>query len=209
MVMHKAVFLDRDGTLIRPLKPRMVKTRWVDAPLKRDKLRAMLAPPAGGGAAAPFGPVLNDCVIRPSEIKLYTGVISGLRKLQAAGYKLIIITNQSVVGRGVITERQLQQIHKRLVTILKRKGVAIDAVYYCPHHPTEARIKKYLRKCNCRKPAPGLLFQAAKEHHLNLKQSYFIGDSDNDARSARAGKVKFIRITPYRTFLKAVDIIID
>lgn len=181
--MNKSVFLDRDGTLIKNLKPRMVNTR--------------------------FGRVLNDCVIRPSEIKFCPGVVTGLKRLQAKGYKLIVVTNQSVVARGVITEAQLKRIHRCLVSLLVNQGIRISGIYYCPHHPTEARIKKYLRRCKCRKPEPGLIRRAAKLHKISIKQSFLIGDSQKDVQSGKKAGLKCIRIDHKTRFLSAIKKILN
>lgn len=178
MIMNKSVFLDRDGTLIKPLRPRLINTR--------------------------FGRVLNDCVIRPSEIKFCPGVITGLKRLQAKEYKLIVITNQSVVARGVITEAQLKRIHQRLVSLLRNQGIRISGVYYCPHHP-EGRIKKYRLKCKCRKPEPGLIRRAAKMQKINLKQSFLIGDSQKDTQAGKKANLKTVRIKPALGFGRAVN----
>ncbi|MFH1226414.1 MAG: HAD family hydrolase [Planctomycetota bacterium] len=175
--VNKAVFLDRDNTLIKLLKPRLINTT--------------------------LGRVLNDCVIRPSEIKFCPGVIGSLKLLQAKGYKLIIITNQSVVARGVITEVELKRIHRRLIDLLRNQGVKIAGVYYCPHHP-EGLIKKYRRKCCCRKPEPGMIKRSAREHRIDLKQSFFVGDSENDFRAGQKAGVKPIIIKPGEGFSRAI-----
>jgi D-glycero-D-manno-heptose 1,7-bisphosphate phosphatase len=175
--MNKAVFLDRDNTLIEPLEPWLINTK--------------------------FGRVLNDCVIRPSEIKFCPGVIGSLKQLQAKRFKLIIITNQSVVARGVITEVQLRHIHRRLIDLLRNQGVKITGVYYCPHHP-EGLVKKYRQKCYCRKPKPGMIKRAAREHRIDLEQSFFVGDSENDFRAGKKAGVKPIIIKSGKEFNRAI-----
>ncbi|MFA5794726.1 MAG: HAD family hydrolase [Candidatus Brocadiia bacterium] len=179
--MNKAVFLDRDRTLIKPMRPRLINTK--------------------------FGRVLNDCVVCPSEIKFYPGVIGGLKQLQSKGYKLIIVTNQSVVARGVITEAQLARIHRRLISLLQAQGVKIAGVYHCPHHP-EGVVKKYRLKCKCRKPEPGLIRRAAGRHNIDLKKSFMVGDSSKDMLAGKKAGLRTVKVSLALGFGRAVNKII-
>ncbi len=115
-------------------------------------------------------------VHRISDYELLDGVADGLRRLQAAGYGLAIVTNQSGIGRGLFTEADFHAFQKHLIADLERQGVRIEATFYCPHAP-EA-------DCACRKPRPGLFEQAAKHLGADLPQCWMIGDSARDAEAA-------------------------
>ncbi|BCD67616.1 D-glycero-beta-D-manno-heptose 1,7-bisphosphate 7-phosphatase [Nitratiruptor sp. YY09-18] len=105
------------------------------------------------------------------------GVLESLRRLQQRGFKLIIITNQSGIGRGYYTLKDFQKLTKFMLQNLRDEGITIDGVYFCPHHPDE--------KCSCRKPAPGMIMQAAKEHEIDLSSSWLIGDKMSDIEAAK------------------------
>ena len=91
-------------------------------------------------------------------------------------YKIFIITNQSGIGRGLFSEKEFLELNKWMLNCFFQKNLIIDKVYYCPHHPEEA-INKYRKKCFCRKPQPGMIFQARDEFNLNLRNSILVGDS--------------------------------
>jgi len=120
----------------------------------------------------------------PDQVKLLEGVPEILSELRRMGYKLIVVSNQSAVARGIITEQVLAQIHERLEYILAQRGAALDKIYYCPDHPDGA-IPRYRKESNWRKPAPGMLLAAAEELDIDLTESWLIGDS---ARDIDAGK---------------------
>ncbi|HWY27643.1 MAG TPA: HAD family hydrolase [Candidatus Sulfotelmatobacter sp.] len=114
----------------------------------------------------------------PDRIQLLPGVVEGLRKLSRAGIAIVVITNQSGIGRGFFTEDDLSAVHARLRTELEASGVTLQAIYYCPHLPEDG--------CSCRKPRPGLLLKAASEMDLNLKNCFMIGDRKLDLLAGRA-----------------------
>ena len=114
----------------------------------------------------------------PEGVELLPRAVEGLRKFQAAGYLLIIITNQSGVGRGMFTAQQAEAVNARLIQILAQKGVVIDDAYYCPHAPDE--------DCRCRKPLPGMILEAAAKHGIELSRSITIGDKDSDVKAGQA-----------------------
>lgn len=121
------------------------------------------------------------------KIELMPDAIESLKKLDQAGFKLFIISNQSGLARGLFLLKKLTRMFTFLDKLLASNGVNLDGVYVCPHHP-EGIIKKYAKKCYCRKPAPGLIIQAAKEHNIDLEESFFIGDILNDVEAGiRAG----------------------
>jgi len=139
--MNKAVFLDRDGTIIHD--------------------------PG----------YLSDL----KKFRLYNKSAKALKLLKEAGYKLIVLTNQSGVARGYYGEDFVEKTHDHMDSVLKKYGAAIDAYYYCPHHK-ESPIPKYKKECDCRKPRPGMVNAAAKKFRLSLKDSYVIGDKLSDIK---------------------------
>ena len=140
----KAVFLDKDGTLVH------------DVPYNVD----------------------------PDRIELMIGVVEGLRALHAAGFALIVISNQSGVARGFFQEEALVEVEGRLRSLLARNGIPLAGFYYCPHCP-QGTVPHYAVACDCRKPAPGLLLRAAEEHNIDLARAWFIGDILNDVEAGR------------------------
>jgi len=120
--------------------------------------------------------ILNDI----AKIRIMGGVPSALQRLKSAGYKLIVTTNQPVVARGLLSEEELQTLHNGIQRVLLAAGSpAIDEWYYCPHHPN-ATLPAYRMDCECRKPKPGMLLCAAKEHAIDLAHSFMVGDRITD-----------------------------
>ncbi len=119
---------------------------------------------------------------RPDQLRLVAGAAEAIKRLKHAGLKVVIITNQAGVARGYFSEPALQQIHLELEKMLRAQDAHIDAIYYCPHHPT-AGIGVYKIDCNCRKPKPGLLERAARELNLDLRQSFIVGDKPADLKA--------------------------
>lgn len=156
---HKAVFLDRDDTLISD----------------------------------------PGYINHPSQVKLLPGVGQSLTLLKKMGYLLAVVTNQSGVARGILSESELDQIHHHLKKLLADEGVYLDAIYHCPYHP-EGTVKKYTKESDLRKPQPGMLLKAAKELDIDLSQSWMIGDSYRDiAAGHRAGCQTILLDTPGKT----------
>ena len=123
----------------------------------------------------------------PEQVKLLDGVAEALVELKALGYKLIVVTNQSAVARGIVTEKVLGEIHKRLEQLLAEKKAFLDRIYYCPYHP-DGVIAKYRKESDCRKPNPGMLLRAAEEMDIDLGQSWCVGNSISDMKAgSRAG----------------------
>ena len=146
--MYPAVFLDRDGVIIKN-RPTYVRT-WDDVEILPDVL-----------------PALARMTTRP--------------------YKIVIITNQSVVGRGLLSYRAAEKINQRLIDTIKKAGGRIDGIFMCPHKPDD--------NCECRKPRPGLIFQAADTLTLDLKHSILIGDALTDLQAglnAGVGKIALV-----------------
>jgi D,D-heptose 1,7-bisphosphate phosphatase len=107
--------------------------------------------------------------------------------------KAIVVTNQAGVARGFFTEKFVRQTHEIIQASLLQKRASIDKFYYCPHHPTEG-TGIYLQNCNCRKPLPGMLLQAAHDLNIELRSSYMIGDTYRDMETAKKVGVKGILV---------------
>ena len=123
----------------------------------------------------------------PDQVKLLEGVTEPLSELKAMGYKLVVVSNQSGVARGIVTEEALGQIHKRLEQLLAEKGVSLDRIYYCPYY-IDGVIPKYRKDSDWRKPNPGMLLAAGKDMDIDLPESWMVGDSPSDIEAgARAG----------------------
>jgi D-glycero-D-manno-heptose 1,7-bisphosphate phosphatase len=141
---HRAVFLDKDGTLVE------------DVPYNVD----------------------------PSRIRLGPGAAAGLSRLHAAGFLLIVVSNQSGVARGMFPEEALTPVHERLGELLADLGVPLHGFFYCPHHP-EGTFARYAVRCSCRKPEPGMIRAAAREHDVSLTDSWLVGDILDDIEAGR------------------------
>lgn len=127
-------------------------------------------------------------VHRWEDFEFVPGAIDGMRRLQDAGYALVIVTNQSGLARGYYTEAQYQALTEALQQELAGQGVKLDGVYHCPHHP-KGSVPELAIDCDCRKPEPGLLLQAARELGLSLTESLMVGDKASDIEAARAAGV--------------------
>lgn len=125
---------------------------------------------------------------KADEFELVPGVIDGIKAINKSGYLAIVVTNQPVIARGECTFEELQRIHDKMETELGKEGAFLDAIYVCPHHKDkgfEGERPEYKFDCDCRKPKPGLLLQAAKDFNIDLSQSYMIGDSERDVEAGR------------------------
>ena len=130
---------------------------------------------------------------KPEQLELIPGVVEAIKKINKSGYLAIVVTNQPVIARGEVTWDELNEIHKKMETLLGKEGAYIDGIYVCPHHPDkgfEGERPEYKIDCDCRKPKPGLLFQAAKVFNINLNESYMIGDSKLDEEVGQNAGVK-------------------
>lgn len=122
--------------------------------------------------------------VAPERIRLTHGAVEGLQALHAAGYLLIVVSNQSGVARGFFQEEALGAVEKRVRALLAAAGVPLAGFCYCPHHP-EGIVSRYAVPCHCRKPAPGMLSQAAREHGIDLARSWLVGDILHDVEAGR------------------------
>ncbi len=119
----------------------------------------------------------------PCQVTLEPGAAQAIKKMNQAGYKVIIISNQSGVARGYFSETQVNRINHRLKAILAHQGAHLDAIFYCPHHP-QGTVAKYAHHCPCRKPQPGLLLTAAQQLSVDLAHSFMAGDRHSDLQAA-------------------------
>ena len=122
---------------------------------------------------------------RLDRIDIYPYSVDAVRLLNRAGFAVVVTTNQSGVARGYFDEPFVGAVHGRIAETFAAGGARIDAFYYCPHHP-EASVATYRRTCDCRKPRPGLLQQAASELDLDPQRSFVVGDRSNDVDAGRA-----------------------
>lgn len=123
----------------------------------------------------------------PDEFELFPGVPEALAKLKRAGAKLMLVTNQSGIARGLLSHGDLAAIHEKLRRILNRAGASLEAIYVCPHHPDEG--------CDCRKPNRGMIDQAVREYGVDLKRAYMIGDHIRDIQLAQRVGMRSILVT--------------
>ncbi len=163
--MNKAVFLDRDKTIIEDNEG-----------------------------------YIND----PAKVKLLPDVGSAIKKLNDNGFMVIIISNQSGIGRGMFNEQDLESIHQKMTDLLQKENAFIDDIFYCPHHP-EAKVEKFRKDCTCRKPLPGMIIKAAMNHEIDLDQSYCVGDEERDIEAGKNAGCRTIRITEQADFESKAD----
>lgn len=151
--LRKAIFLDRDGTIIRHV----------------------------------------ELLHKPSEVKLLPQAARAIKVMNKLGFLVIVVTNQPVVARGMITPKEVDEIHALILRRLRRRNAQVDAVYFCPHHP-EATLKKYRLRCRCRKPEIGMILSAVKKYNIDLKKSFMVGDSTRDIQAGNRAKLKTILV---------------
>ena len=142
------------------------------------------------------------------QFELLDGVAEAIKKINNSGYLAILVTNQPVIARGEVTWEELEQIHNKLETLLGLEGAYLDAIYFCPHHPHqgyEGEIPELKFDCDCRKPKPGMLLQAAADFNIDLSASYMVGDSDSDIKAGESAGCKSILVSEGWTLLNFVD----
>lgn len=148
--------------------------------------------------------VINEdagLVCSPDEFRLIPGAGPAIARLNAAGMKVIVVTNQPVIARGLCTEDGLASIHDSMKALLAEYHARVDAIYFCPHHPethhADPESRRALRvACGCRKPAPGMLLAAAREHGIDLAASVLVGDRSVDIQAARRAGMRSIQVGP-------------
>jgi histidinol-phosphate phosphatase family protein len=143
----------------------------------------------------------HDYVKSWSEFEFLDDSKEGIKLINSSEYMLIIITNQSPIGRGIFTTNTLDQIHFKMLHELGKAGAYIDAIYYCPHKPDDG--------CECRKPKPGLILRAASDFCIDLKNSWMIGDSDTDIEAGKTAGCRTAKVNSDKTLLDIVKEILD
>jgi len=133
-------------------------------------------------------------VTRPENVRLLPGAALGARALARDGFALVIVSNQSGIARGMMTETQADAVDARVLELLGREGVHIDASYRCPHLLGGA-IARYAVDCDCRKPKPGMLVQAAADLGIDLRASWTVGDGERDVEAGIAVGTRAVRLT--------------
>lgn len=134
---------------------------------------------------------------KPEEFELLSDAAEAIKLVNNSGYLAIVVTNQPVIARGEVTWNGLEEIHNKMETELGKQGAYLDAIYFCPHHPHkgyEGEISELKFDCDCRKPKPGMLLEAAKNLNISLEESYMIGDSDTDVEAGKAAGCISIKI---------------
>ena len=122
------------------------------------------------------------------EFELIDGVADAIKKINDSGYLTIVVTNQPVIARGEVSFEGLEEIHNKMETLLGKEGAYLDAIYFCPHHPHkgyEGERPELKFDCDCRKPKPGMLLNAARDFNIDLSQSWMIGDGENDIKAGQ------------------------
>lgn len=131
------------------------------------------------------------------QFEFLPSVPEALRELQDAGYLLVVVSNQSGIGRGYYSETDVESLNQAIAQHLgSAVGVTLSGFYHCPHHPTEA-VGEFRRQCDCRKPAPGMIRQAVLDHGIDVKTSLLVGDKDSDIEAGRAaGIARLFKVAP-------------
>lgn len=139
----------------------------------------------------------NGFISKPEQLELETGVAEAIRLINASGYLAIVVTNQPVVARGMCDIADVEEIHKKLATLLGREGAYLDDIVFCPHHPDKGYPEenpKYKIVCNCRKPKTGMIDLMVEKYHIDLQESFFIGDTTMDIQTGKNASLKTILV---------------
>ena len=145
---------------------------------------------------------------KPEHFELIPGVAEAIKKINKSGYLAIVVTNQPVIARGDCTWDELQNIHNKMETELGKEGAFVDAIYICPHHKDkgfEGERPEYKFDCECRKPKPGLLLQAARDFNIDLSQSIMIGDGVNDLKAGNNAGCSSSLLVHQQELLKVLE----
>jgi len=128
-----------------------------------------------------------------ARVKYLPGAAGAVRRINESGYLTFLVTNQSGIARRIFDIALLDEIHAKIASHLAESGAKLDGIYYCPHLP-DAPDPRFRIDCDCRKPHPGMLLNAAREHELDLARSWMIGDSSVDLEAARGASVRSVMV---------------
>lgn len=145
---------------------------------------------------------------RPEELELLDGAAEAIRRINRSGYLAIVVTNQPVIARGEVSWEKLEEIHRKLETLLGQEGAYLDDIFICPHHPDKGfpgERPEYKIDCDCRKPKPGLLLRAAERYNIDLVESWMIGDNRRDETAGKAAGCRAVLIGENAGLLDAVE----
>jgi D-glycero-D-manno-heptose 1,7-bisphosphate phosphatase len=131
--------------------------------------------------------------VETARIALMPGAVEGLGLLRRAGYRIVVVSNQSGVARGYFSEEALVPVERRIRELLASGGVTLDGFVYCPHHP-EGSLSGYALDCECRKPRPGLLVRAAARYEIGLRESWMVGDILDDVEAGHAAGCRSVLV---------------
>ena len=132
-------------------------------------------------------------LVDPETVRLLPGADLALRSLAQAGFKLVVVTNQSAIARGLLSEDGLEEIHNEMRRQLSERGVKLDAIYYCPYHP-DGCVEEYAHDSVDRKPSPGMLIRASKDLQISLPDSWMVGDSPRDIEAGQRAGCRTVRV---------------
>lgn len=127
-------------------------------------------------------------VYEVDRFEFIDGVIEAMRELKEMGFALVLVTNQSGIARGLFTEADFENLTEWMDWSLADRGVDLDGIYYCPHHP-QATVEAFRQVCDCRKPQPGMLLSASEFLDIDMASSYMVGDKIEDMQAAQAAQV--------------------
>lgn len=155
-----------------------------------------------------------------NEFELLDGVTEAIKMINESGYLAIVVTNQPVIARGEVSVEELQEIHNKMETLLGQAGAYIDDIFYCPHHPHkgyEGERPEYKIECECRKPKPGMLLAAAEKYNIDLRESWMIGDGENDIEAGKnagcnvcvVGNAEIENVPRYKNLLECVKAVFE
>jgi D-glycero-D-manno-heptose 1,7-bisphosphate phosphatase len=133
------------------------------------------------------GAAEGEYILRWDDFRFLPGVAEAITSLRGAGWRVIVVTNQRCVGKGLLTIAELEAIHQKMNEELAQAGAKMDGIYYCPHEKEAT--------CDCRKPSPGMFLRAAREHDIDLSVSWMVGDSESDMEAGKRAGCRTVRIT--------------
>ena len=145
------------------------------------------------------GTIIEDCgyIDDPGDVRLLPGAAEAIRRWRRAGFKVVVVSNQSGIARGYFDEDTLSEVHTRFEALLDESDATLDGAYYCPYLPgKEASVKQFRRDSELRKPKPGMLLQASRELHIDTSRSWMVGDKPSDVEAGKKAGCRTILLQP-------------